>query len=259
MMSTNLKKQKAERKLAEQKKSDLILYKLMIYFCVAIVGIISAMSIGKSLTAQAKFLTNVLPILLVVSGIALAGAIIWFAMCRSRHVDESAKIITSTGLLGTAIVLFVSCLYNKLSGDIFNVLLFFICAVVLYFVYHIFKRSFFLCSISAAAGFVLIKLSTINQSTAFGFIFSTACGFLAILAPVFFIIFGIFLHVNKGVFMKKTLIDKGDHIYPMLIVSGIALAGALVNLFMPAAAIYAMIVILAAYLAMAVANTVGMM
>jgi hypothetical protein len=136
---------------------------------------------------------------------------------------------------------------------------FFIVAILLYFVYHIFRRDFFLCSIAAAAGFVLIKLSTISQSSAFGFIFSTACGILAIAAPVVFIVFGIVLHANKGVFLKKKLIDKGDHIYPMLIVSGISLAGALAAFFVPAAAIYAIVVILAAYLALAVANTIRMM
>ena len=45
----------------------------------------------------------------------------------------------------------------------------------------------------------------------------------------------------------------------MLIVSGISLAGALAAFFVPAAAIYAIVVILAAYLALAVANTVRMM
>ena len=259
MMSSNLKKQKAEQKLAAQKKSDLVLYKLMVFFCLAIVGVAGVMTIGRSMLTQAKFLTNVLPILLIVAGLALAASIVWYAMCRSRHVDESGKIITSANLMGTAIVFFLSCLYNKLSSDVFNVLLFFIAAIVLYFVYHIFRRDFFLCSIAAAAGFVLIKLSTISQSSAFGFIFSTACGILAIAAPVVFIVFGIVLHANKGVFLKKKLIDKGDHIYPMLIVSGISLAGALAAFFVPAAAIYAIVVILAAYLALAVANTIRMM
>ena len=259
MMSSNLKKQKAEQKLAAQKKSDLILYKLMVFFCVAVVGVTCVMTIGKSMLTQAKFLTNVLPILLIVAGLGLAASIVWYAMCRSRHVDESGKIITSANLMGTAIVFFLSCLYNKLSADVFNVLVFFIVAIVLYFVYHIFRRDFFLCSIAAAAGFVLIKLSTISQSSAFGFIFSTACGILAIVAPVVFIIFGILLRANKGVFFGKKLIDKGDHIYPMLIVSGISLAGALAAFFVPAAAIYAIVVILAAYLALAVANTVRMM
>jgi len=259
MMSTNLKKKKAEQKLAAQKKSDLVLYKLMVFFCLAIIGVTGVMSIGKSLAAQAKFLTNVLPILLIVGGLGLAASIVWYAMCRSRHVDESGKIITSANLMGTAIVFFVSCLYNSLSGDVFNVLLFFIVAIVLYFVYHIFKRDFFLCSIAAAAGFVLIKLSTINQSTAFGFIFSTACGILAIAAPVVFIVFGIFLNANKGVFMKKKLIDKGDHIYPMLIVSGISLVGALVSLLVSGTALYAMVLVLAVYLVFAVVNTVRMM
>ena len=200
MMSSNLKKQKAEQKLAAQKKSDLILYKLMVFFCVAVVGVTCVMTIGKSMLTQAKFLTNVLPILLIVAGLGLAASIVWYAMCRSRHVDESGKIITSANLMGTAIVFFLSCLYNKLSADVFNVLVFFIVAIVLYFVYHIFRRDFFLCSIAAAAGFVLIKLSTISQSSAFGFIFSTACGILAIVAPVVFIIFGILLRANKGVF-----------------------------------------------------------
>lgn len=259
MMSSNLKKQKAEQKLAAQKKSDLILYKLMVFFCVAVVGVTCVMTIGKSMLTQAKFLTNVLPILLIVAGLGLAASIVWYAMCRSRHVDESGKIITSANLMGTAIVFFLSCLYNKLSADVFNVLVFFIVAIVLYFVYHIFRRDFFLCSIAAAAGFVLIKLSTISQSSAFGFIFSTACGILAIVAPVLFIVFGILLRANKGVCFGKKLIDKGDHIYPMLIVSGISLAGALVTFFVPAAAIYAIVVILAAYLALAVANTVRMM
>jgi hypothetical protein len=258
-MSSNLKKQKAEQKLAAQKKSDLVLYKLMVFFCLAIVGVAGVMTIGRGMLTQAKFLTNVLPILLIVAGLALAASIVWYAMCRSRHVDESGKIITSANLMGTAIVFFLSCLYNKLSSDVFNVLVFFIVAIVLYFVYHIFRRDFFLCSIAAAAGFVLIKLSTISQSSAFGFIFSTACGILAIVAPVVFIVFGIVLHANKGVFLKKKLIDKGDHIYPMLIVSGISLAGALAAFFVPAAAIYAIVVILAAYLALAVANTIRMM
>jgi len=259
MMSSNLKKQKADKKLAAQNKSDLILYKLMISFLIAVVGITGMLTVGKSLRSEAFFRTNILPALLIVSGAAMVAAIVFFALQRSRHIDESAKIITSANILGTAIAFFGSLLYYEVSFDAAQVVILMICAVVLYFVFNIYRKDFFLCSIAAAAGINLIRMATTSMSTIFGSLISIAAKVFGILIPIVLIVFVVFLHTNKGIFMKKKLIDKGDHIYPTILVSAISLAGTILTVVAPAIAIYSIIVLLVAYLAIAVAYTIRMM
>jgi len=261
MLSTNLNKDKAEQKAAARKKSDLVLYKLMLAFIVGIIGIFAMLAVGSSMQAQVNFITYALTPLLIISGLALAAAIVFFALQRSRHVDESRKVVTSAGLLGTAAVFFASCLYYSLSSysGVRQIVIFLICAVVLYFVYNIFRTDFFLCSVVAAIEMNLVQISMNGSTTMIGQIMPIVFRVLAAAVPVAAIVFAVYLHVNKGTAGKTKLLEKGDHLYPLLVMSAASLIGAVLTILFPTTAVYAMIAILVVYLAIAVAYTVRMM
>ncbi len=259
MINMNTKKQKLEKQSADLKKSDLVLYKLMISFALVIVGICGMLTVGKSLQNAAFFRTNILPVLLILSALALIAAIVFFCLRRKNRVDESDKIVTSANLLGTAVVFFGSCLYYELAFDASQVIMMLICAIVLYFVYNAFTKSFFICSLSAAAGINLIRMATVSTPTVAGIGISLAAKVLGIAVPVLFLVFGIMLFAGKGSAFGKKVLTKSDRALSLIIVSVIALAGGVLALVLPAYAVYATTALIVVYLAFAIAYIVRMM
>ncbi len=263
MLSQNLNKQKAKKQLAEQKQNDFVLNKLMLFFVVAVVGIFGTLFAARNLRAEAFFYVNVFPIVLILSAIAFVGAVVYFAIQRGRRIDESAKVITSSNLLGTAAVLLSACIYYNFGGAAKHIVVYFIAATVLYFVYNIFHKDFFICSIIAAIEMILIKFSSVNASTTVGKLLASVSMALAIVIPLLGFVFAIMLHLNKGTLpfgkSKIELIGKDDRLYPIFVICAVSIVGAILTIVTSAAAIYSLVALLAVYLAVAVAYTVRMM
>jgi len=270
MLSYNLKNSKAdkkairEKKLAREKKSDIVLYRLMMAFILAMIGIFGMLSVKKSIDNEANFIMYVLPCLLVVSGIAFAAALIFFIMQRNRHVDDSDKLINSSNMLGAAAVFFGCAVYYGLALEASHIVVALIAAIVLYFVYHIYSKDFFAYSglTALCAGLVYMSVAN-NVYTTIGTAVTFAEAVLAIVIAAAGVVFAIMLINGKGSITigerKRKIFEGGFKIYPMFISAVLGAVGGALAIAMPAFAIYAVVAMLAAYLVIAVVYTVKLM
>ncbi|MBQ8508383.1 MAG: hypothetical protein IJ493_00565 [Clostridia bacterium] len=263
MVSNNLKKDKIERAIQKRKQSDLVVNKLMVVFLLTVAAVCGMMIAKRNIDTEASFLSYVLPVLLVISGVLFALSVVNLAMSRSRHVDESRKVITSLNLCGAAAVFFLGCAVYRLSFEATWVIFGVIGAAVLYFVYMIFRKDFFIYSLVTALGVVFVKLASFNPYSTLGGLVKIAALVMTFAVPVAAIILALLLTAGKGSLTlgdkQYKLLEKGDHVYPIFIASALTLAGAVLAIAASTAAIYAIIALLVAYLAIIVAYTIKMM
>ncbi|MCI8387240.1 MAG: hypothetical protein HFE63_02085 [Clostridiales bacterium] len=263
-MVSNNTKNKAEAKLQKQRRSDLIMNRLMIAFVIAVLGIFGMVTVKKTIANEAFFFTNMLIPLLVVSGLLLAGAIVLFALRVSRHVDDTNKIFTRWNVLGTAIVLFGACLFYKVTADASMVIAGLVAAVALYFVYHIFKTDFFVFSVVTALGILLLKMGSTNYYSAKMSLVVTACGIMAVVVAIAGLIIALLAIAGKGTITvgskKLKLYAKGEGCaVPMIVASVITLVGGILEFAAVTFVIYAIIALIAAFIASIVIYAIKMM
>lgn len=262
MVSNNLKN-KAETKNREQKNNEISVNRLMIAFILGAVAVCGMLLAKKTISNEAFFITNILPVLIVISSVGLIAAIVNFAIAKNRHVDDSAKIFTKWNILGAAVVFFGTVGFYRLSFDAATCIIALIAAVVLYFVFRLFKSDFFIFSAITAAGLMLLKIGNTKYYSTLGNIMTTACFALAAIIAVAGIVFAVVMIKRKGIVqlggLKVTLFDKNGNIYPIFVAAALLLAGGITGIIASAAVIYIIAALLVAYLVIAVAYVIKMM
>lgn len=211
---------------------------------------------------EALFIINVLPFVRLGSGLIFIAAAVNFIIKRLRHADESMKFFGSPMLFGIALLLFgISIIFTYLL--VIGTVICFIAALLIYFIYCFYQRDFFWFSIVTAAGTVLLYTSSLSTTTGLlKNIIKTAAKTSAVILPVLFIIAVLIFRRADGCVMlhkKKIRLMKSEYsYYPFIVAPAITLAGSVTALFFYGSMIYSMIILLAAYLVIAIIYTVKM-
>ncbi len=259
-MKTNLKEKKAA-KAAAKRQEDIKSYRLMIEFLLVIVALFLAITAGNN---ALYVLSKVMPLALTVTGVLFGLSALYFSVMRIKRVDETDKIVTSTGIFGNAAALFALCaaFYLYMSAQI--VISALIALAVVYIVYNVEGSGFFGYSALVAAAYISLLLlapSIFEQSYfAIGDIIINVAKAVAFAVPVLMIVIAVLIFTKKkGVTVLGVKFAK-KRIATALIVSAlIALAGVVCALVYPAGISIAVYVLLAVYFAVTVIGIFKMM
>ncbi len=141
---------KNQKKSAQQYKEDIIFFRissLFILACAAIVGIFNL----KNTTSNAFYRLAHTPAFTVAMGILLLLAVGYFVYCKVNKIDESEKTYASINILSVMAYVFCFTFYWGRWGlhASFEMLITLTIALpLLYIVYHIYKRDFFIYSLA---------------------------------------------------------------------------------------------------------------
>ena len=250
-MNKELKKKTKEAAKKEQLKlEDVKFYRLMVEFILSVFIVYGVIQAGNN---KIYIAGEIAPILILVSGIIFAATAVWAVFSKMRGRDEKYKVITSAGLFGNAAVLFFSCAHFRLFMKPDVLLLSLIIAALLYFVYSIYSKNFFIYSLSAGAGFMALLHANIDSDILVPFAnvlvyVSQALAFAIPLAAA----------VYAAVMLSRRTLS-GKVAVSVIVAALIILAGAVLTLLYPVAVVYTEFTLLAVYLITAVSYTVKLM
>lgn len=137
-------------KSTQQFKEDILFFRMSALFilaCMAIIGIfnLDGSALGLSFWRLARN-----PLYLTVVAILLAVSLVYTIICKKNGKDESEKTFSSANYTSVAAYIFLASLYwgfaEKTSPWV--LLAATICLTLLYFIYNIYKKDFFLFSAS---------------------------------------------------------------------------------------------------------------
>lgn len=254
MVKNNLKEKKAD-KLNRRSAIDLLINRSMIVFVLSVAGVTVMLNASKSISNQASFITYFLPVLLVLSAVSLAGAVVFFVLRTRRGTDESGRIFTGANVLGGAIAFFGAMAVYRLTFEAMLTIIIIIGFCLAYFVACFMRRDFLFVTGFTVAGVYLRVFGALSDKHAFvSSIAAAALGAAAILL-------GILLACRKGelkVGARKLTIGNG--FVPLIIVGLLLIAGSVLGFIgMSSFIVYILAALIATYLATLVVYAIRMM
>ncbi len=211
---------------------------------------------------EAQFIIYALPFVRLGSGLAFIASLAYYSIRKKQKIDDSMKFFGSPILLASASLLFgISLMFTYLlvTGTVICLIV----AILLYFIYCFYQRDFFWFSVITAAGTVLLYAASLNSTTVMlKNIAKTAAKFSAVILPVIFIIAILVFKRADGCIMlrsKKVKIMKDEYrYYPFITAAVITLAGSVAAMLFLGTMIYSIVLLLAAYLLIAIIYTIKM-
>ena len=226
-VKTSMKEKKAA-KAAAKKQEDIKSYRLMIEFLLAIAALSLAIMAGN---ASLEIIPKVLPILLLVTGVFFGLSALYFSFMRIKRIDETDKVITSTGIFGNATALFFLTSAFYLYTDVQLLTSALIAFIVVYIVYNIEGNGFFGYSALTAATYMSLVIagrpSLVARSyNVIGDVIILASKVLVFAVPALMIVIALLTFFKKGVTVLGIKFDRKRIATAMLITALIALIGA---------------------------------
>lgn len=246
-----------------QHSSDTAVNRMMLMFLLATVAIFSLLYVKKSATRETFFMLDLCPILSIVFGVLLIAALVWFIYSRSKAIDESNRIFTSSNVLGMVTTLFVLFLSYKYIMSYAIVALAIVAA--LYLIHCLFKKDFFYFSVLCAMGFVFFysyrDISVLNAGM-LGIVY-LIIRILAFVIPIAVLVLLLILKKNKGVLnigKKAIQVMYSDYkYYPLVAVSVFIMAACVFLMFFSTFVLYAVCAMIALFVVIAVISALEMM
>ena len=257
-------KNKAERRIDEEKKEYFLANRMLMVMLAATVFIVSALLVRKNDPYfDPFFIVKCLKWVQLGLGILFAAAVAYFVVQKSRGADEKYKYLSSPFLLGIAALLFAISLFYAKIGTMGTVIAM-IGAIVLYFIYSFYQRDMFYYSLFTCFGALLVTVCSRGVAHfSIRVLAKYGIRVAAVVLPILLIVAMIMLSKNDGAFTfkgKKYRIMKPNYCYyPFHVVSIITLVGSLGCMFFPALLMYSLIALFGALLVIAVVYTINMM
>lgn len=156
-----------EKKLKSSSKRDMIPMRMTVLFIIACAAVFSIFRLPSILGAD-RILWDFSKIRLgiLITGILFAASLVCFIISKKRSVDESAKTFASINFVAITAYLFLMLLYLQTSPTVSTaaMLTATIALSLLYFIYYIYKKDFFLFSLANlvfAAAFFMFSFGTV--------------------------------------------------------------------------------------------------
>lgn len=260
MVSNDSKKKNSAGNISRSKKSvsDVVFSRIMLAFVAAVVGVFGILFANKKISIMARFITYVLPVLLVLSALAVVGGVIFYIRRVKSGIDERKKLFTGANVLGTAIVFALCNVAYRLTFDAVTVVYMLSAAFVLYFVWHSFENDFFAYSALTALAVILLHVGGVERGSTLGRVFEIGTCVIVVLIGIAAIILGAMLISGNGVLKLgsrsvRFFNGKGSRAYPLIIGGALAAVSGVVALIAPASTVFAIIAVAVVYVVIAIA------
>ena len=181
----------SKNRVKENKKEDILFFKMTGMFFIAcfliafFLRLANAQGRGEDNAALNFYNLCKNPVYLAVLGVLFVLAVVFFIYRKVSRKDEKNKYLASINLVAlTGYALFCSVAYTHISQPIIPLLIGTAVLIVLYYIFYIFKRDFFIFSVIAAvfAGILWIfagkiDLGSVIAKVAFAVLGLAACLF----------------------------------------------------------------------------------
>ncbi|MBR3967495.1 MAG: hypothetical protein IKJ91_10530 [Clostridia bacterium] len=239
------------------KRSDVLYYRMLIVLAALIAVIFSITYATRTAEGSNSFIMIGAPITAVVFAVLCVPAVIFYAVCRKKGINERNRVFSSGYLLLLTLWLTsVFALYGPLSSK--AAMAYIIVTAALYYIYYIFKKEFFVLSVYASLGAAL--LLSINSARTVEHIISAILSVLISAAVLWAVARdkkkALTLKIGKG---TVGITDGSFKLYPFAVLALVIVLGALLSFFMANVAFYSLVILFAAYLIFTIVNTVKMM
>ena len=130
------------------KRSDVLYYRMLIVLAALIAVIFSITYVTRTAEGSNSFVLSGAPITAIVFAGLCVPAVIFYAVCRKKGINERNRVFSSGYLLVLTLWLTsVFALYGPLSSK--AAMAYIIITVALYYIYYIFKYEFGFCFVFA--------------------------------------------------------------------------------------------------------------
>ncbi len=239
------------------KRTEVIYYRMLIALAALIAVIFSITYFTQTPEAANSFRIKTAPIIGIAFGVLSLPAIVYFVLSRINGRDEKCKVFASGFVLLLSLWLTsIFGFYGSMSSK--KLIAYIIVTAVLYFVYYLFSREFFLFSLYCAlgAGFLILINSAVRHMHIIYAVVVVLISAVAIILALADKKNPVSLKLGKA----QVKVTNGSlKAYPFCIAAGIMLAGVILSFFAASMAFYSLIVLFAFYLLFMVVNTVKMM
>lgn len=256
-MNSNRKKSVPDT--SQARTGEVVINRLLIMFMLSVVGVVALLYMGRMTISQVIWLyESQLPlILLIITGLLLAGAVFLFIKNKNKRSEERMKTINSLNLLCSSAFVFLCALYLKFPGNesyptvASRLLVVLVATTVLYFIFYLYQREFFI-------------LSLLTAIAGLGIYYSAAM-FMRIILMVFaalILILTVILKTKGGQIKlgkRKVRVIYAGMFLPFIILSLLILAVAVLAFIISGINIYGLIALFAYYLIIGIFFTVKLM
>lgn len=141
------KKAKQSKKSTQQYKEDILFFRMSMLFILACAAVIFIFRL-KNTPSNAFHRLAAQPAFLAVLAVPTVLTFVYWVICRKNHKDESERSFSSANYFAVMAYIFLFSLYWgwTLSPRYGTVITLTIALPLLYFIYHIYKRDFFIFS-----------------------------------------------------------------------------------------------------------------
>ncbi|MHB1152137.1 MAG: hypothetical protein ACYCWE_09425 [Eubacteriales bacterium] len=257
----NINSKKDRTNIAE--RDDLLSNRIMTLLITVTALIVTLLLLKKNNNHfEAEFIIYALPFVRLGAGLVFIASLAYYIVRKRQKIDDSMKFFGSPILLASASLLFgISLMFTYLlvTGTVICL----IAAILLYFIFCFYQRDFFWFSVITAAGTVLLYAASLDPTTVMlKNIVKTASKVSAVILPAIFIIAILVFKRADGCMMlrgRKVKIMKDEYrYYPFITAAAITLAGSVAARLFLGTMIYSIVLLLAAYLLIAIIYTVKM-
>lgn len=259
MVSNDSKKKNAAGVKSRSKRSvsDVVFSRIMTAFVAVVVGVFGILFANKKISIMARFITYVLPVLLVLSALAVVGAVVFYVKRGKSDVDERKKLLTGANVLGAAIIFALSNLAYRLTFDEVTVVYILVSAFVLYFVWHSFGKDFFAYSALTSLSMILLHVGGVERGKTLGRIFEIGARSLVVVLGAAAIVLGLLLRSGKGTLKLgsrsiRFFNENDGHVYPLIIGGALAVASGVAAFVVSSASVFAISALAIVYVVIAI-------
>ncbi|MHC1693783.1 MAG: hypothetical protein AB9835_00605 [Eubacteriales bacterium] len=255
----NSNRKKIEPNTSQSRAGEVVINRLLLMFMLSVVGVVALLYMGRMSISQVLWLyQSQLPlIVLIITGLLFVGSFILFLKNKGRLAEERKKTINSLNLLCSSAFVFLFALYLKFPGNVSyptvasNMLIVLVATTVLYFIYHLYQREFFILSLLTAlsavgiyySGNMLVKIALIAYAA-------------------LILVLTLVLRSKSGAVKlgkrKIKLIESGI-VLPFVLLALLVITVAVLTFILTGISVYGLIALFAYYLIMGIFFTVKLM
>lgn len=247
---SNMKKPTAAAPVRGAKK-DVIAQRIITFSVVLVIAVVTVMALkNSSISAALTFYNYVRPVLIAVFALLTAGAVVlWIVRCK-KGVDESKSVFSAPLLTILSGGLLAACIgYSFLSGT--RLLICLIAVSALFYIYYLYSRVFFTYAAVTLAGGLLLAF------------FRFGAGILGMIVPAVLlaaleVVVLMMLAGGKHPLGQIVPAEQKARL-PFVITAAILLVGLVLGFVAPALLFYAVAILFASFLVIAIINTLQMM
>ena len=232
-------------------KRDVAAQRIIVFSVVLVAVVLAVMMLkNSSISTALTFYNSVRPVLIPVFALLTAGAAALWIVRRKKGVDEHDTVLSGSLLTIIAGGLLAACVgYSALSGT--RLLVCLIAASALFYIYYLYPRTFFAYSAVTLAGGLLLAF------------FRFGTGILGLIVPAVLLaaleIVVLMMLVGGKHPLGKLVPTASKERLPFVITAAVVLVGLVLGFIAPSMLFYAIALLFASFLVIAIINTLRMM